>query len=133
MPRESRDASKTLGNGATRGFEEKLWLAADKLRGQVDAAAYKHIVLGLIFLKYISDAFQERHALLQREPYADPEGRDEYAAAGVFWVPPEAVWLDSPQYPLSLLTVLGGALGFVWGLPLRSRSAVASDTSTGAT
>ncbi|HEV2457238.1 MAG TPA: type I restriction-modification system subunit M N-terminal domain-containing protein, partial [Ktedonobacterales bacterium] len=53
---------------------------------------YKHIVLGLIFLKYISDAFQERHDALKQEPYADPEDRDEYTSAGVFWVPAEARW-----------------------------------------
>lgn len=94
MPRGPQDASRKNGNGANLGFEEKLWQAADKLRGQVDAAEYKHIVLGLIFLKYISDAFAERHATLQAELYADPEDRDEYAAAGVFWVPPEARWSE---------------------------------------
>jgi type I restriction-modification system DNA methylase subunit len=55
--------SKT-SNGANLGFEEKLWQAADKLRGNMDAADYKHVVLGLIFLKYISDAFQERFEAL---------------------------------------------------------------------
>jgi type I restriction enzyme M protein len=92
MQRRPQDATKKNGNGANLGFEEKLWLAADKLRGQVDAAEYKHIVLGLIFLKYISDAFQERHDALKQEPYADPEDRDEYTSAGVFWVPAEARW-----------------------------------------
>ena len=57
--RKKKDAPKN-GNGATLGFEEKLWQAADKLRGSLDAAEYKHVVLGLIFLKYISDAFEER-------------------------------------------------------------------------
>ena len=52
-------------NGADLGFEQKLWAAADKLRGHLDASEYKHVVLGLIFLKYISDAFEERHAELQ--------------------------------------------------------------------
>ena len=56
---KKKDAPKN-GNGATLGFEEKLWQAADKLRGSLDAAEYKHVVLGLIFLKYISDAFEER-------------------------------------------------------------------------
>ena len=61
-------------NGANLGFEEKLWQAADKLRNNMDAAEYKHVVLGLIFLKYISDAFAERHAKLEasRKKGADP-------------------------------------------------------------
>ncbi|NMA46734.1 MAG: SAM-dependent DNA methyltransferase [Lentisphaerae bacterium] len=78
--------------GANLGFEDKLWAAADKLRGTMDAAEYKHVVLGLIFLKYISDAFMEMHARLSTDEYADPEDRDEYLAENVFWVPPEARW-----------------------------------------
>jgi len=67
---------------------------ADALRGSMDAAEYKHVVLGLIFLKYISDAFEELHAKLQaeKEQGADPEDPDEYRAKGIFWVPPEARW-----------------------------------------
>jgi type I restriction enzyme M protein len=79
-------------NGANLGFEQTLWLAADKLRGNMDAADYKHVVLGLIFLKYISDAFQERFNQLKSEPHADPEDRDEYTAENVFWVPKAARW-----------------------------------------
>ena len=79
-------------SGANLGFEDKLWMAADKLRGTMDAAEYKHVVLGLIFLKYISDAFADKYAALEREPYADPEDRDEYLAANVFWVPNVARW-----------------------------------------
>jgi type I restriction enzyme M protein len=81
-------------NGATLGFEAKLWQAADKLRNNMDAAEYKHVVLGLIFLKYISDAFEERHAALQadRKSGADPEDPDEYRAENIFWVPKEARW-----------------------------------------
>ncbi len=81
-------------NGANLGFEDKLWQTADKLRGHMDAAEYKHVVLGLIFLKYISDAFEEKHAELEAEQErdADPEDRDEYRAANIFWVPPEARW-----------------------------------------
>ena len=74
------------------GFEATLWATADKLRGNLDAAEYKHVVLGLIFLKYISDAFEERHAALKTEKGADPEDRDEYLAANIFWVPREARW-----------------------------------------
>jgi type I restriction enzyme M protein len=79
-------------NGANLGFETKLWAAADKLRGHMDAAVYKHVVLGLIFLKYISDAFQTRYDALKSEKYADPEDRDEYTAENVFWVPKKARW-----------------------------------------
>lgn len=91
MPPGARDG-KTNGNGANLGFEEKLWQAADALRGQVDAAEYKHIVLGLVFLKYISDAFLELHQRLTVDRFADPEDPDEYLAEGVFWVPANARW-----------------------------------------
>ena len=83
---------KTTDNGAALGFEEKLWLAADKLRGSMDASEYKHVVLGLVFLKYISDAFEEHRAKLLGQAGADPEDRDEYRADNVFWVPTEARW-----------------------------------------
>ncbi|MFB3891133.1 MAG: type I restriction-modification system subunit M [Phycisphaerae bacterium] len=88
----TRNGSGKQGNGAVLGFEETLWQAADKLRGHMDAAEYKHVVLGLIFLKYISDAFQEHYARLKLEPNANPEDRDEYAGANVFWVPKVARW-----------------------------------------
>src|ERR1041385_4320444 len=78
---------RSNGNGANLGFEEKLWAAADKMRGHMDAAEYKHVVLGLIFLKYISDAFTERYEELKKDKHADPEDRDEYMAENVFWVP----------------------------------------------
>jgi type I restriction enzyme M protein len=87
------NSGKPNGNGANLGFEEKLWQAADKLRGHMDAAEYKHVLLGLIFLKYISDAFQERYDALHAEPHADPQDRDEYLAEAVFWVPKEARWV----------------------------------------
>lgn len=81
-------------NGAILGFERNLWATADALRGSMDAAEYKHVVLGLIFLKYISDAFEEYHAQLEREREqgADPEDPDEYRAKNIFWVPSEARW-----------------------------------------
>ena len=85
----SRNAAQA---GATVGYEAQLWRMADALRGSMDAAEYKHVVLGLIFLKYISDAFEEHRARLKEEPYADPEDPDEYRAQNVFWVPPEARW-----------------------------------------
>ena len=81
-------------NGATIGFEAQLWAAADALRNDMDPAEYKHVVLGLIFLKYISDAFEARHAALhaQKAEGADPEDPDEYRAVSIFWVPKEARW-----------------------------------------
>ena len=78
--------------GEPLGIETQLWSAADTLRGNVDASEYKHVVLGLLFLKYISDAFEELHTKLQQEPGADPEDRDGYLAENVFWVPQEARW-----------------------------------------
>jgi type I restriction enzyme M protein len=100
-------AAKQKYNTTNLGFEEKLWAAADKLRGHMDAAEYKHVVLGLIFLKYISDAFETRRQALERD-LSDPqsaayiretaaryevmEDRDEYTAENVFWVPAESRW-----------------------------------------
>ncbi len=80
--------------GAIVGYETELWRMADALRGSMDAAEYKHVVLGLIFLKYISDAFEEQRARLEAEKPqgADPEDPDEYRAVNIFWVPPEARW-----------------------------------------
>ena len=91
---KKKRAKKSNGNGANLGFEQTLWQAADKLRNNMDAAEYKHVVLGLIFLKYISDAFAELHEQLleQTDEGADPEDADEYRAQNVFWVPPEARW-----------------------------------------
>jgi type I restriction enzyme M protein len=81
-------------NGASLGFEEKLWKTADKMRNNMDAAEYKHVVLGLIFLKYISDAFEERYKQLlnEKDQGADPEDKDEYKGHNIFWVPKEARW-----------------------------------------
>ena len=90
---------KAADNGADLGFEEKLWLAADKLRGSMDAAEYKHVVLGLVFLKYISDAFEEQRAKIAAVAGADPEDRDEYRADNVFWVPMEARWTRTGDVP----------------------------------
>ncbi|WP_298988741.1 class I SAM-dependent DNA methyltransferase [uncultured Pseudokineococcus sp.] len=96
MPPRARKTAEPLG------FEETLWKAADTLRGSMDAASYKHVVLGLIFLKYISDAFAERRAALAVELEADGitgddalpllESRDEYTSQGVFWVPEASRW-----------------------------------------
>lgn len=77
---------KPTDRAVDREFEAKLWAAADALRNNMDAAEYKHVVLGLIFLKYISDAFEARHAELvsQKAQGADPEDPDEYRAASIF-------------------------------------------------
>ncbi len=87
-------AKSSADTAANLGFEAKLWLTADKLRNNMDAAEYKHVMLGLIFLKYISDAFEERHQKLLAEvgEGADPEDGDEYRSDNVFWVPTEARW-----------------------------------------
>lgn len=79
------------GNGANLGFEAQLFLAADKMRGSMDASEYKHVALGLIFLKYISDAFEAKHEELKSEG-ENPEDRDFYAAENIFWVPKVARW-----------------------------------------
>ena len=106
MAKRKQD-TKSNKNGATLGFEATLWQAADKLRNNLDAAEYKHVVLGLIFLKYISDTFEERYNLLltesanpQSELYVPDEtarvqladDRDEYLAENIFYVPKEARW-----------------------------------------
>lgn len=94
MTKTKKSKSEKKDSAANLGFEGKLWLAADKLRNNMDAAEYKHVVLGLIFLKYISDAFEEKHKELWGEVRegADPEDADEYRADNVFWVPKEARW-----------------------------------------
>lgn len=111
MVRKSSTSNSTRASqrssGANLGFEEKLWQAADRLRGHMDPSEYKHVVLGLIFLKYISDAFEERYQQLSqwttdpssdyyikepKERYQVLEDRDEYKSENVFWVPKEARW-----------------------------------------
>ncbi|MDB6134644.1 MAG: adenine-specific DNA-methyltransferase [Verrucomicrobiales bacterium] len=97
MPARSKSTTTFSKDSSARiGFEAKLWLAADKLRNNMDAAEYKHVVLGLIFLKYISDTFEEHRAKLVagKGEYegANPEDADEYKAENVFWVPKEGRW-----------------------------------------
>ena len=84
--------SKQNNNGGNLGFEQDLWKAADSLRNNMDPAQYKYVVLGLIFLKYISDSFEEKRQELEKEEYADPEDPDEYTKDNIFWVPKEARW-----------------------------------------
>ena len=94
MNKQGSKETSPKNQGATTGYEAELWSMADALHGTMDAAEYKHVVLGLIFLKYISDAFEELRYGLEAEKSkgADPDDRDEYAAKNVFWVPPEARW-----------------------------------------
>ena len=93
MAKANSPSTKTTATSTTTGYESELWKMADALRGSMDAAEYKHVVLGLIFLKYISDAFEERHAEVLAEWGKDAaEDRDEYIAENIFWVPPEARW-----------------------------------------
>src|SRR5512144_2525990 len=105
----AKPKSKNSDTSANLGFEAKLWAAADALRNNMDAAEYKHVVLGLIFLKYISDAFASKHAELaaQRAQGADPEDPDEYRATNIFWVPAEARWshlkANAPQPTIGVL------------------------------
>lgn len=91
---KTRTRKNPKASAAPIGYEAKLWQMADALRNNMDAAEYKHVVLGLIFLKYISDAFEVKHAELEanKKQGADPEDPDEYRAASIFWVPPEARW-----------------------------------------
>jgi type I restriction enzyme M protein len=90
MARPAKTKKETNG-GANLGFEAQLFQAADKMRGSMDASEYKHVALGLIFLKYISDAFEAKHAAIKADG-EDPEDRDFYIADNVFWVPKEARW-----------------------------------------
>src|SRR5438128_10365695 len=99
MARKKKEGTTSTGRttqppSATLGLEAKLWATADALRNNMDAAEYKHVVLGLIFLKYISDAFEAKHAELesQKTQGADAEDPDEHRAVTIFWVPPEARW-----------------------------------------
>ena len=107
-PKTKRQA-KENNTTAKLGFEAKLWQTADALRNNMDAAEYKHVVLGLIFLKYISDAFEAKHAELEAQisQGADPEDPDEYRAASIFWVPKEARWqhlkANAPQATIGTL------------------------------
>src|SRR3989338_3063927 len=90
MPKQAKKQ-----NSANVGFEETLWSAADKMRNNMDPAEYKHVVLGLIFLKYISDSFEEVYKNIKSDPDhydGQEEDKDAYLAEGVFWVPQGARW-----------------------------------------
>ena len=84
--------AKKKDNTTSIGFEDAIWRAADKLRGNLNASEYEGVVLGLIFLKYISDKFEAKFQELSQDEYADVEDKDEYEADGVFFVPQDARW-----------------------------------------
>src|SRR2546427_5442498 len=95
MPRgrpKNADTPSKNGNGANLGFEAQMFLAADKLRKNLEPSDYKRVALGLIFLKHISNAFEAKQAALLAEDPAAAEDQDEYLAENVFWVPKEARW-----------------------------------------
>jgi type I restriction enzyme M protein len=122
---------KSNGNGNNHlGFEAELWAAADKMRGHMDASEYKHVVLGLIFLKYISDAFEEKREQLLLS-FADPKSdwfikdeaqrpdaadeRDQYIASNVFWLPPDARWqtINAKAKSAEIGKVIDDAMGAI--------------------
>jgi type I restriction enzyme M protein len=102
QPAKRTNPGKANGNGANLGFEAQLFLAADKLRKNLEPSDYKHVALGLIFLKYISNAFEAKRGALLAEDATAAEDPDEYLAENVFWVPKEARWShlqDSAKQP----------------------------------
>jgi|GEM_PF-2885073 hypothetical protein len=113
--------SASTGSGANLGFEAKLFLTSDKLRGSMDASEYKHVALGLIFLKYISDAFNTVYEKLKADEYDDEEDAEEYLAECTFWVrkmcdggffrttpnsPPQTISADRPRHSGKIFCVL---------------------------
>jgi type I restriction enzyme M protein len=110
------------GNGDL-GFAAELFKAADKLRQNVEPSEYKHIVLGLIFLKYVSDAFQAHRRTLSEDEHADPEDPDEYLAANVFWVPPEARWsqLQAKAKSPDIGILIDGAMDAIENVPSNAK------------
>lgn len=89
---KTKKNQKSGQNGGQLGFEAQLWATADKLRGNMEPSDYKHVALGLIFLKYISDAFEAKRTALLADDLADAEDPEEYLAENVFWVPKDARW-----------------------------------------
>lgn len=105
-------AKKKKTNNADVGFESELWDAADVLRGSMDASEYKHVILGLIFLKYISDSFEVKREELLQDPYADPDDKDEYLSENIFFVPKAARWdvIKGSAHTQSIGTIIDSAM-----------------------
>lgn len=99
---------------ANLGFEAKLFLAADKLRGSMDTSEYKHVALGLVFLKYISDAFNTVYEKLAVDELADEEDAEEYLAEQTFWVPKEARWAHLQPEAIQTVLQLAEAFSEKW-------------------
>ena len=99
-------------NTADIGFEKEIWKAADKMRGNIDASEYKSVVLGLIFLKYISDKFETRYRQLVDEGEGFEEDKDEYTAENIFYVPAEARWatIAAQAHTPAIGTVIDNAM-----------------------
>ena len=114
MTTRRQPKTKPEDNGATTVDKSRLWQMADTLRGSMDASVYKHVVLGLLFLKYVSDAFKAKRGELEDEvgEFADPEDRDEYTSEGVFWVPQESRWsyIQSQAHEPSIGVLLDNAM-----------------------
>src|ERR1700736_1360148 len=109
---QGNGAGAVQDSAAKLGFEAKLWQAADALRGNMDAAEYKHVALGLIFLKYISDRFEERRARALADPEEAPlvDERDLYIGDNVFWVPDRARWVFIKETATSVEPTIGQLL-----------------------
>ena len=117
MPRGRKPTTETAQRTPKASFEPVLWAAADKLRGNMDAAEYKHVALGLIFLKYISDRFEERRAEILADPEIPrdlavelSEDRDAYTAERVFWVPEHARWTWLKERATSVEPTIGALI-----------------------
>jgi len=112
MSKRIEVATKTGTNTADIGFEQQIWAAADLLRGNIDASEYKHVVLGLIFLKYISDKFEERYQELLEEDPDEVEDKDAYTEKNIFFVPPSARWsvISSAAHTEEIGTVIDDAM-----------------------
>lgn len=107
--KQSETKVKKNGNGANVGFEAELFLAADKLRKNLEPSDYKHVVLGLIFLRHISQAFEAKREALLAEDASAAEDPDEYLAENIFWVPKDARWSQ-------LQATLGSPLSASWSM-----------------
>jgi type I restriction enzyme M protein len=113
MAISKKATSKKNGKGITQDFEEKLWLAADKMRGHIETSEYKHVILGLIFLKYISDVFEEHYKKLASN--SNPENREDYETNGIIWLPKEARWayLDEHKHDSNIAALIDHAMAVV--------------------